>query len=69
MNKQKPTVSNNAIKESAQLRRQRGILSLFGKIEYDESYDYKQARRSKRLGDVLSEPEIRAKKPLEASSK
>lgn len=40
---------NAALSEYVQRRRQRGILSLFGKIEYDEKYDYKRARRSKRL--------------------
>jgi Arc/MetJ family transcription regulator len=39
---------NAALSEYVQRRRQRGILSLFGRIEYDEGYDYKKARRSKR---------------------
>jgi len=38
-----------ALSEYIQRRKQQRILSLFGKIDYDESYDYKRERRSKRL--------------------
>lgn len=38
-----------ALGEYIKRRKQQGILSLFGTIEYDESYDYKGERRSKRL--------------------
>jgi len=38
-----------ALNEYIQRRKQQRILSLFGKIDYDESYDYKRERRSKRL--------------------
>jgi Arc/MetJ family transcription regulator len=40
---------NAALSEYVQRQKQRGILNLFGKIEYDEDYDHKRARRSKRL--------------------
>jgi Arc/MetJ family transcription regulator len=39
---------NAALDEYIQRRKQKQILSLFGKIDYDESYDYKRERRSKR---------------------
>ena len=38
-----------ALSEYIQRRKQQRILSLFGKIDYDVSYDYKRERRSKRL--------------------
>ena len=37
-----------ALGEYIQRRKQQGILSLFGTIEYDEAYDYKRERRWKR---------------------
>ena len=37
-----------ALDEYIQRRKQRGILSLFGTIEYDPAYDYKRERRGKR---------------------
>lgn len=37
-----------ALDEYIQRRKQQNILSLFGTIDYDESYDYKRERRSKR---------------------
>lgn len=40
---------NAALSEYVQRRKQRGILGLFGTIEYDVDYDYKRARRAKRL--------------------
>ncbi|MGH9397156.1 MAG: type II toxin-antitoxin system VapB family antitoxin [Terriglobia bacterium] len=37
-----------ALDEYIQRRKQQGILSLFGTIEYDQAYDYKRERRWKR---------------------
>ena len=37
-----------ALDEYIRRRRQQGILSLFGTIEYDQAYDYKRERRGKR---------------------
>ena len=39
---------NAALDEYIRRRKQQQILSLFGKIDYDHHYDYKQARRAKR---------------------
>jgi len=39
---------NVALDEYVRRRKQQEILSLFGSIEYDRSYDYKRERRSKR---------------------
>ena len=36
-----------ALKEYIQHHRQKKILSLFGQIEYDPEYDYKEERRRK----------------------
>lgn len=38
---------NAALKEYIQRRRQLRIFALFGKIEYDERYDYKRERRAR----------------------
>lgn len=35
---------NEALKEYVQRRKRLGILDLFGKIDYDPSYDYKAER-------------------------
>lgn len=40
---------NAALSEYVRKRKQQGIFDLFGKIDYDENYDYKRDRRSKRL--------------------
>lgn len=40
----KATVTE-ALKEYIQRRQQLGILELFGKIDFDPTYDYKEARR------------------------
>jgi hypothetical protein len=40
---------NAALSEYIRKRKQQGIFDLFGKIDYDENYDYKRDRRSKRL--------------------
>ena len=37
-----------ALDEYIKHRQQQDILSLFGKIDYDEKYDYKQERSAKR---------------------
>lgn len=37
-----------ALDEYIKRRKQQGILSLFGRIEYDNNYDYKRERRVKR---------------------
>jgi hypothetical protein len=37
-----------ALDEYILRRKQQGILSLFGTIEYDPAYDYKRERRGKR---------------------
>ncbi|MGA2429934.1 MAG: type II toxin-antitoxin system VapB family antitoxin [Candidatus Acidiferrum sp.] len=39
---------NAALVEHIQHRKQQEILSLFGTIDYDPTYDYKRARRVKR---------------------
>lgn len=39
---------NAALGEYIQRHKQQKIVSLFGTIDYDESYDYKRARRQKR---------------------
>lgn len=37
-----------ALDEYIQRRKQQEIIALFGTIDYDETYDYKRARRMKR---------------------
>ncbi|MGC0771725.1 MAG: type II toxin-antitoxin system VapB family antitoxin [Candidatus Acidiferrum sp.] len=39
---------NAALDEYVKRRKQQNILSLFGTMEYDEAYDYKRERKSKR---------------------
>ncbi|HMK21645.1 MAG TPA: type II toxin-antitoxin system VapB family antitoxin [Terriglobales bacterium] len=39
---------NAALEEYIQRRKQQDILTLFGKVEYQEDYDYKRERKSKR---------------------
>lgn len=39
---------NAALDEYIQRRKQQELVSLFGKIDYDEKYDYKRERRKKR---------------------
>ena len=46
--KTKRETVNLALKEFIQRRKNADILSLFGKVEYDPDYDYKEARRRKR---------------------
>jgi Arc/MetJ family transcription regulator len=40
---------NAALDEYIRRRKQQEILSLFGKIEYQDGYDYKRERNSKRM--------------------
>lgn len=40
---------NAALDEYIRRRKQQEILSLFGKIDYYDSYDYKRERKSKRM--------------------
>jgi hypothetical protein len=40
---------NAALEEYIKRRKQQEILSLFGKIEYAPSYDYKRERKAKRI--------------------
>jgi Arc/MetJ family transcription regulator len=39
---------NAALDEYVRRRKQQAILSLFGTVGYDENYDYKHERRSKK---------------------
>lgn len=45
--KTKKNTVNEALKEFIQRRKQKDILSLFGKIEMNPSYDYKRDRRDR----------------------
>ncbi len=38
---------NAALDEYIRHRKQRGIISLFGTIDFDENYDYKRERRKR----------------------
>lgn len=44
----KKNAVNAALSEYVQRRKQQKIISLFGTIDYDETYDHKRARRQKR---------------------
>jgi len=41
----KKATVNEALKEYVQRRKQLKILDLFGQIDYDQDYDYKEQRR------------------------
>jgi Arc/MetJ family transcription regulator len=43
--KTKKETVNLALKEFIQRRKNADIISMFGKIEYDADYDYKESRR------------------------
>jgi len=43
--KTKKDTVNLALKEFIQRRKNADILSMFGKVEYDADYDYKESRR------------------------
>ena len=45
--KTKKDTVNLALKEFVQRRRQEEIIDIFGKIEYDKDYNYKEKRRRK----------------------
>jgi len=45
--KTKKNTVNEALKEFIQRRKQKNILSLFGKIEINASYDYKRERKAR----------------------
>jgi Arc/MetJ family transcription regulator len=44
-NRTKKSTVEQALQEYIQRRKQQKILKLFGKIEYDRSYNYKEQRR------------------------
>ena len=43
----KKAAVTKALEEFIARRRQRGVLELFGKLEWDEAYDYKAERQRK----------------------
>jgi Arc/MetJ family transcription regulator len=45
--KTKREVVNEALEEYVRSRKQKDILDLFNKIDFDKSYDYKQARSAR----------------------
>lgn len=45
--KTKKSAVNEALAEYVRARKQRQILDLFGKIDYDPDYDYKAERRKR----------------------
>jgi Arc/MetJ family transcription regulator len=45
--KTKKNTVNEALREYILRRKQKNILSLFGKVEFDTDYDYKQGRRAR----------------------
>jgi Arc/MetJ family transcription regulator len=45
--KTKKNTVNEALREYILRRKQKNILSLFGKVEFDTGYDYKQGRRAR----------------------
>ncbi|MEK6682995.1 MAG: type II toxin-antitoxin system VapB family antitoxin [Nitrospirota bacterium] len=45
--KTKKNTVNEALKEFIRRRKQKNILSMFGKVEMKPSYDYKQERRKR----------------------
>ncbi|MBI5665527.1 MAG: type II toxin-antitoxin system VapB family antitoxin [Nitrospirae bacterium] len=46
--KTKKSAVNETLKEYIVRRKRRGILSMFGKVEIEPSYDYKKERKSVR---------------------
>lgn len=46
--KTKKDTVNTALAEYVRLRKQMNVISLFGTIDYDPSYDYKRERRRKK---------------------
>jgi hypothetical protein len=45
--KTRKTAVTEALKEYIQRRKQLAITEIFGTVEYEDSYDYKQQRKSK----------------------
>ena len=45
--KTKKDTVNQALKEFIQRRKQEDVIELFGKIDYDEDYNYKEMRSRK----------------------
>ncbi len=45
--KTKKSTVNEALREFILRRKQKDILSLFGKVAIDQDYDYKQARKAR----------------------
>lgn len=45
--KTKKNTVNEALKEYIMKRKRKGILSIFGKVEVEPSYNYKKERRSR----------------------
>lgn len=45
--KTKKNAVNEALKEFVKRKKQKNILSLFGEIEMNETYDYKQERKKR----------------------
>jgi len=45
--KTKKSAVNEALKEFIRRRKQKDILSSFGKVDMEESYDYKRARKAR----------------------
>jgi hypothetical protein len=43
--KTKKDTVNAALREFVKVRRSSGIIDLFGTVDFDEGYDYKEARR------------------------
>jgi len=41
---------NEALREYVNRRREAEVLSLFGKVDYDADYDYKESRKRKNEG-------------------
>jgi hypothetical protein len=44
--KTKKAVVTEALEEYIQRRKQKDILSIFGKVDYDQNYDYKKQRQA-----------------------
>jgi len=45
--KSKKETVNSALREFIVRRKQKDIISLFGKIDYDDNYDYKKERKKR----------------------
>jgi len=45
--KTKKAVVTEALEEYIQRRKQKDILNIFGKVDYDQDYDYKKQRQAK----------------------